>query len=203
MEEKKTNEQIIAENLVYYRKAAGLTQLEIAERFNYSDKSISKWERAEGMPDIMVLKSLADFYGIKVDDFFKEEKQKLPLTKKSRRWFIVGLSEVLLWLVVGIVFVVTSLLLPKTFPWWLVFVYGAALASILAVVWAGIYHKRFFQLVATSLIVWTTITSLFLTLLMTTNNIQNLWLLFIVGVPLQGLAILWYFLRKIGRKHAN
>ena len=61
MEENKTPEQIIAENLVYYRKASGLTQLEIAEKFNYSDKSISKWERAEGMPDIFVLKSFADF----------------------------------------------------------------------------------------------------------------------------------------------
>ena len=44
MEENKTLEQIIAENLVYYRKESGLTQLEIAEKFNYSDKSISKWE---------------------------------------------------------------------------------------------------------------------------------------------------------------
>ena len=71
MEEKKSLEQIVADNLVYYRKAAGLTQLEVAEKFNYSDKSISKWERAEGLPDIMVLKALADFYDIRIDDFFR------------------------------------------------------------------------------------------------------------------------------------
>ena len=202
MEETKTQEQIIAENLVYYRKAAGLTQLEIAERFNYSDKSISKWERAEGLPDVLVLKSLADFYGIRVDDFFKEEKQNICLIKKSKRWFIVGLSELLLWLVVGTVYVLMSLLLPEAYPWWLIFVYGAALASVIGVIWASIYHKRLLQLITTSLIIWTVITSLFLTLLMTTT-MPNLWLLFLVGVPLQGLAILWYFLKNIGRRQAN
>ena len=51
---------IIAHNLVAYRKAAGLTQAEIADKLNYSDKAVSKWERGEGMPDVAVLKTLAD-----------------------------------------------------------------------------------------------------------------------------------------------
>ena len=63
--EKEINQQdLLAKNLAYYRKASGLTQLELAEKFNYSDKSVSKWERGEGFPDVFVLKSLADFYGI-------------------------------------------------------------------------------------------------------------------------------------------
>ena len=111
----KSKEQIIAENLIYYRKAAGLTQLEIAEKFNYSDKSISKWERAEGLPDVLVLKALADFYGIKVDDFFKEEKQKVSVSKKGRHWFIFGLSETLLWLVFGLAFVIFTLAMHDAF----------------------------------------------------------------------------------------
>lgn len=199
MEEKKSQEQIIAENLIYYRKAAGLTQLEIAEKFNYSDKSISKWERAEGLPDILVLKSLADFYGIRVDDFFKEEKAKLPMSKKAKHWFIVGLSEGLLWLVFGVVYVICVLSAPSLFHWWLIFIYGSMGSFILSVVWASIYHKRFWQMITTSGIIWTAIASVFLTALMTTN-IPNLWLLFTIGIPLQILAILWYFLRKIGKR---
>ena len=199
MEENKTPEQIIAENLVYYRKASGLTQLEIAEKFNYSDKSISKWERAEGMPDIFVLKSFADFYGIKVDDFFKEEKQKVSVKRNGKHWFIVGLSELLVWLVAGGLFVLVSLIIPHAFPWWLIFVYATCASSILALVWSMIYHRRLYQLISTSCIIWTAIASLFLTLLLTTN-IPNLWLLFIIGVPLEGLAILWYFLKKYTRK---
>lgn len=195
MEEKKTQEQIVAENLIAYRKEAGLTQLEIAERFNYSDKSISKWERAEGMPDIMVLKALADFYGILVDDFFKEEKKKIHVAKKNKRWLIVGLSEMLVWLVFGAAFALLAIFLPKVFPWWLLFVYAGVASSILGVVWAAIYHHKLYQLITTSLIVWLTIASVFLTLLLVTN-IPNLWLLFLIGIPLQALAILWYFLRK-------
>ena len=205
MEEKKNLEQIVADNLVYYRKAAGLTQLEVAEKFNYSDKSISKWERAEGLPDILVLKALADFYDIRVDDFFREEKAKIKMTRKSRRWFIFGLSETLVWLVFGVFFSVFSIALPNVFAWWLLFVYAAAASAILAVVWAGIYHKRLYQLIATSCIVWFTIASIYLTALMVTlpNPNPNLWLLFLIGVPLEILAVLWYFLRKNLKKKVN
>lgn len=202
MEEKKTQEQIIAENLVYYRKAMGLTQLEIAEQFNYSDKSISKWERAEGLPDALVLKALADFYGIRVDDFFRVEKRRLIMSKKSKHWFIVGLSEVLLWLVFGLTFVILSLALPTVFHWWLIFIYAATASFILAVVWAGIYHKKFFQLLATSGIIWHGILGLYLTMLFYTT-LPNLWLLWLIGIPLEGLAVLWYFLKRYSKKNNN
>lgn len=201
MEEIKTQEQIVAENLVYYRKAAGLTQLEIAEKFNYSDKSISKWERAEGTPDIFVLKSLADFYGIKIDDFFREEKQKVTAGRKYKHWFIVGLSETLVWLVFATFFAVFVIVIPNAFTWWLLFIYAAAASSILGVVWAGIFHRRLYQMITTSLIVWTTITAVYLTILFQVPNANPfIWLLFLIGVPLQILAVLWYFLRKIKKK---
>lgn len=202
MEEKKTLEQIIADNLIYYRKAAGYTQLEIADKFNYSDKSVSKWERAEGMPDVIVLKSIADLYGIRVDDFYREEKRRLPMSKTSKHWFIFGLTETLLYLIFGIAFVVLSLALPKAFKWWLIFIYAACGSTILALVWAAIWHKKFYQLLSTTGIIWTTIASVFLTLIFTTS-IPNLWLLFLIGIPLQGLAILWYFLLKTNKKHKN
>ena len=86
----------------------------------------------------------ADFYDIRVDDFFKEEKAKIKMTRKSRRWFIFGLSETLVWLVFGVFFSVFSIALPNVFAWWLLFVYAAAASAILAVVWAGIYHKRLY-----------------------------------------------------------
>lgn len=195
MEEKKSLDNIVAENLAYYRKASGLTQLELAERLNYSDKSISKWERAEGMPDIFILKALADFYGIRVDDFYREEKRHLPMSKTSRHWFIVGLTELLVWLVFGIAYVVFKLALPNAFHWWLIFIYAATASFILALVWACIYKKKFYQLISTSCLIWFGLTSVFLTVLMV-SPINNLWLMFLVGIPLQGLAILWYFLKK-------
>ena len=49
----------IAENITYYRKQNGDTQAELAEKLNYSDKSVSKWERAEGTPDVYILSQIA------------------------------------------------------------------------------------------------------------------------------------------------
>jgi transcriptional regulator with XRE-family HTH domain len=50
----------IADNLIFYRKQKGLTQLDIAEKFNYSDKAVSKWERAEAVPDVYTLKQISE-----------------------------------------------------------------------------------------------------------------------------------------------
>ena len=51
---------VIAKNITALRQQARMTQSELAERLNYSDKAISKWERAESMPDVAVLKTIAD-----------------------------------------------------------------------------------------------------------------------------------------------
>ena len=47
--------KIVTENLIYYRKINKLTQLQLAEKLNYSDKAISKWERGESLPDLYIL----------------------------------------------------------------------------------------------------------------------------------------------------
>ena len=67
---------VIAENLIYYRKKAGLTQSELAEKLSYSDKSVSKWERKEGVPDIHILVQLAKLYGLTVNDFLTTKKKQ-------------------------------------------------------------------------------------------------------------------------------
>ena len=60
--------QTIAKNLAYYRKRAGLTQAALAEKINYSDKSVSKWESGAGTPDVYILVQLAQLYGVTVND---------------------------------------------------------------------------------------------------------------------------------------
>ncbi|MBR5722330.1 MAG: helix-turn-helix transcriptional regulator [Oscillospiraceae bacterium] len=63
---------VVASNLVRLRKANQLTQLQLAEQLHYSDKAVSKWERGESLPDLAVMKQLADFYGIRIDDFLND-----------------------------------------------------------------------------------------------------------------------------------
>lgn len=50
-------ETVLASNIIQLRRQAGMTQIDLAAKLNYSDKSVSKWERAESLPDIAVLKT--------------------------------------------------------------------------------------------------------------------------------------------------
>ena len=202
MENDITNQQeLLAKNLAYYRKASGLTQLELADKFNYSDKSVSKWERGEGFPDIFVLKSLADFYGIIVDDFYQSEHKavKVSQNKKRKQTYLKLLSIGINWLVTVLTFFLLSTLLSRfapnaPFEPWLTFIYGTLTTGIILLVWEFIYHNRFLRMIATSIIIWTAALSLFLTFLVVMKT--PLPLLFIVAIPLEVLEIIWYLFRR-------
>ena len=194
-------QELLAKNLAYYRKASGLTQLELAEKFNYSDKSVSKWERGEGFPDVFVLKSLADFYGITIDDFYQSEHKavKVSQNRKRRQTYLKLLSIGVNWLVIVITFFLLYTLLGKfapdaSFKPWLTFIYGALTTGIILLVWEFIYHNRFLRMIATSIIIWTAALSLFLTILVVIK--MSLPLLFVVAIPLQILEIIWYLFRR-------
>lgn len=58
---------IVASNIIKLRTAQNMTQAELGEKISYSDKTISKWERAESIPDTFVLKQIADIFGVTVD----------------------------------------------------------------------------------------------------------------------------------------
>ena len=198
-------QELLAKNLAYYRKASGLTQLELAEKFNYSDKSVSKWERGEGFPDIFVLKSLADFYGITVDDFYQSEHKavKVSQNKKRKQTYLKLLSIGINWLVIVLTFFLLATLLGRfakdaTFEPWLTFIYGSLTTGIIMLVWEFIYHNRFLRMIAASIIIWTSALSLFLTFLVVMNT--PLPLLFVVAIPLQILEIIWYLFRRNRKK---
>ena len=202
MENDITNQQeLLAKNLAYYRKASGLTQLELADKFIYSDKSVSKWERGEGFPDIFVLKSLADFYGITVDDFYQSEHKavKVSQNKKRKQTYLKLLSIGINWLVTVLTFFLLNTLLTRfapdaPFEPWLTFIYGTLTTGIILLVWEFIYHNRFLRMIATSIIIWTAALSLFLTFLVVMK--LALPLLFIVAIPLEVLEIIWYLFRR-------
>lgn len=76
---------IVAENLKALRTSAGLTQGELANRLNYSDKAVSKWERGESLPDVQVLKQLADMYGVGVDYLLSSDPTSLRFSLRTRQ----------------------------------------------------------------------------------------------------------------------
>ena len=164
MNEKLPLEVIIAKNLVYYRKESGLTQLQIAEKLNYSDKSISKWERAESLPDIKTLKALADFYEITINDLLSDKKRVPKLEYKKRHLIITLMSVGLAFLLATTIYFITSLIFTYALTW-LIYIYILPVASIILVVFSGLWAKRLWVTLSVSLLEWTSALSIFISLI--------------------------------------
>ena len=87
--------EIIAKNISGLRKQKGMTQAELADKLCYSNKSISKWERADSLPDAEMLYKIAIFFGVDVNYLFEEheynkinDEQNRLLEKKNLRFWI-------------------------------------------------------------------------------------------------------------------
>lgn len=191
----------IGKNICEYRKLANLSQIEFAEKLNYSDKAISKWERGESLPDIIVLKQIADLFGITVNDLLGQSTQKkkrsLSLKKLLKNKILVMLLSVgLVWLVATVLFVFLIMFNALTDYAWLAFIYAMPISFILCMIFTGRWKLKIPLMVFESLFVWTLALSICLTI-----NYSNIWLLLIIGFPLQALIVFWFFYQK--QKNAN
>ena len=63
------------------RKASGMTQKELAERLNVSDKSVSRWERDETAPDLTLIPVIAEVFGVTADELLRGERR--PAEKRD------------------------------------------------------------------------------------------------------------------------
>ncbi len=184
--------KIIARNLAFYRKEKGLTQAELAEMINYSDKSVSKWERGDGLPDVYVLTVLAGLFNITVNDLLSPEEPRPPKKKKrilSRRTSVLIplLASGLSWFVGTIVYFVLRLLSDEIGRLWLVFIYTAAVSDIVLVVFSHLWWSKPLSCTFVSILIWLAATCVYLTM-----QLESVWLIFIVAAVLQVLALLWY-----------
>ena len=118
----------ISQKITFYRKAAGLTQLELAEKLNYSDKSVSKWERGDGLPDITVLSNMAELFGISVDDFISSAAPKKPIKLTKKHTLVPALSVGLVWLTVTFIYFMLAVAFRES-GWFLYTAARSALSS--------------------------------------------------------------------------
>lgn len=188
--------EIIAKNICELRADAGMTQSKLAERLNYSDKAISKWERAESMPDVAVLKQLAELFGVSVDYLLTTEHEAsqpdaMSLRAANRNRFIVSaLSAMLVWLIATYAFIQMHISLPDSaLPPWMTFIYAIPTSSVVVLVFNSIWGRRRLNYLIITVMVWSLILSVYLTAL--TLGAGNFWMMFFLGVPAQIIIVLW------------
>ncbi len=185
----------LAKNLATCRKAFGLTQAELAEKLNYSDKAVSKWERGESVPDLVVLKRIADFYGVTIDKLISENKNIKPNIIKNlgkKRIFTLLFSLGVVWIVAVLCHVMLSIF-NASFPKWLPYVYAISVNAIILIVFSSAWKIVVANAISISLLVWSLILDVFLTLINTLTFVSpNLWQIFLIGIPAQ-LVIIFIF----------
>ena len=153
MEKIENLKSIITSNLIKYRKQAGLTQAQLASKLGYSDKTVSKWEREEGVPDIYILKQIADLYNITVNDLISSspvtigEKIKEKTTKflTGRNKLLITLLAIgIVWFVAVTTYVILDLAIPDISGALLanVYVYAIPISCIVAIVFNSLWGKK-------------------------------------------------------------
>ena len=183
---------VISNNISELRKAHGYTQFELAERLNYSDKSVSKWERGDSVPDVAVLKEIADLFGVSLDYMVESEhkiknepKQKIK-DKTHNHGFITGICILLVWLVATVVYVMIDITTKNVTGHWLAFVYAIPVSMIVWLVFNSIWFNRRRNFAIVSLLMWSILISLFVTFFQ-----FNIWKIFVSGIPGQIIILLW------------
>lgn len=190
-----------AQNLIKYRKSMNLTQAELAEKLNYSDKAVSKWERAESVPDIYTLKSIAEFFGVKVDVLISEprhERPKINYNIGKKRTILCLASTATVWLVAIMFYAFIHIIFTDITQTWLAFIYAIPITAIVLFVFTSVWGKSLGNVIILSILVWSLILTVYLTLLHTLNAPpKNLWEIFLIGIPSEGVIVFWYLYRKV------
>lgn len=190
--------EIIAANLVRLRQSAGLTQLQLAEMLNYSDKAVSKWERGESIPDLRVLIQLAKLYHISLDDIVSVQPEKVvkpKLNLKKKRLLITLLSVGLVWVIATGVYMILFYTLISKYAF-LTYVVAPLVTFIVFTVFSSIWGNKFTTLLACSGIVWSVAVIVHVNFVLFANHIP-IWPCYVVAAAVQILLGLWFYFRKV------
>lgn len=194
----------IGSNIAAHRKRLGLTQAGLAEKLNYSDKAVSKWERGESIPDVLTLMQLAEQFEIRVGDLL-EDPNALPeettpfqqamgqvsekaLKRKANKNIILGLSSILVWFVALLIYVVVSSFdLPYS---WLAFFYAIPANCIVLLSLRSAWRDFRWNRALISGIMWGSLASIHMTLLTLVDF--NMWKIYLLGILGQLAILLWF-----------
>lgn len=197
---------VIAHNLSDLRKAKGLTQIQLADEFGYSDKAVSKWEHGESTPDIETLCHLADYYGVNLDylihESTPEEKEKiLHETKKqvANKNVITILACLPAPLICIVIYMIFAMLPSLNKNPWTLFVWWVPIDAIICFIFNCIWGRKAFRPFWGILMSWTIIAAFYLEMgrSLPDNVGWNLWIVFLIGIPLTIASILWNHIKPV------
>ena len=205
----------VGSNIARLRRERGLTQAELAERINYSDKAVSKWERAESLPDVLTLLNLAEQLGTDLNTLTgcapeipepepmpepapEPEPEPVPepepaVKKLARRYtadktVIQKLSSILVWVVALFLYMVLDAFGVKNL--WLLFVVAVPVNAIVLLSLRSAWKLYGWNRILISIIMWGFLLTIYLLLLVVGK--VNVWKILPMGLLGQAAILLWF-----------
>ena len=196
-----------AQNLINLRKQMKITQVEFAEKINYSDKAVSKWERGESIPDVAVLKGIADFFGVTIDFMISEHSNEETITQKTnyekaahnKNHLLISAIVVVAVLVCALsVFVSLQSVSPQYLQYNIIgcFILPLPAYFILLLIFSSVWtRKRLWKIIFISFLIWSLLLDAYCIVWIATN--QKAVLVFIIGIPTQIITLMSFGIIKV------
>ena len=189
----KNIKEIIAQNLVDLRKKNNLTQNDLAKKLNYSDNTISRWEHAEITPSIETLQLISEIYSITIEDLLRENTTK-ELEKDNKDIFYNKLAATLIlsstiWFIAVLVFIYSNTFMKVNY--WMAFIWAIPLTCLCLLNFNRFWKNKVYGFIILTVMIWTKLLAIYLELIK-----YNLFLIFIVGIPLQISLSIQTFIKK-------
>lgn len=184
---------VIASNLIALRTGAGMTQAELAEKLNYSDKSVSKWERAEGLPDVGVLLKMSEIFSVPLDYLVSFHEKWEPPKKEKRTVnistrLITAIAIAGVWTVALFVFIVFWM---NGQIAWLAFIHAIPVSLVTLLVLNSVWEEGRHNFYIIGALILSVLTAVYLT-----NLSRNWWQLFLLAVPAAAVLLLCAWLHR-------
>ena len=174
-----------ARNVKDLRVSRKLSQIQLGEQLSYSSKTVSKWEKGEFLPDIIVLKMIADFFQIGVDDLISDKNVVRKSFRRRNRLLITIVSSLLAFFIAAIVFYILTLVnVPKA---WISFIVAIPASAIVLLTFSALWYHRWQVTLSTILL----IIGLCLTADVFTNFLLW-WIIALIGGILIILSIIFF-----------
>ena len=176
-----------------------MTQMDLGQKINYTDKAVSKWERAESLPDVTVLKSIADIFGVTVDYLITShaEWEQPPATTKELHFrpnAVITIVAISILSVAALLFIIFWMLDSIV---WQVFVYAAPLVLLTALILNSLWNKgkgNFYIVSACVLSVLGVVYSAFL------QAGHNTWQILLLFIPLELIVFFSFNVKRKNKK---
>lgn len=191
--------EIIAKNLISLRKKNNLTQNELADKINYSDNAISRWEHGEVTPSIETLAHISEIFNVPLSSLIEDNALKTAeqndKTQMINKLAIILISVSLVWFFAVGILVVCQFVYDYNF--WKVFLWALPIVSLVMLPFHKYWGRHIYKFVLLTIFLWTLILAIYVQFYALN---PALWLIFILGVPINVALAIWAFVKPKPKK---